>query len=68
MGDIEGVIPCVAFVESGSRFEVESLQGIERCVERPVWQYGAECPEFFAIVVFVAQRTFGESLGIFFVS
>ena len=69
MRHIEGVVPCISFVETGRRLEVFALLGVERAVEFAIWQFRAKCAIFLRIIILIPHRTALEEsciLGIFF--
>ena len=51
--NIKRIIPCVAFMESGTRLEVLALFRIERRVESAVRQDRTQRSELLAIIMFV---------------
>ena len=64
VGDIEGVVPSIALVEAGARFEVRALFRVERFVELTIWQNRTKRTEVLAIIVLIAHRTVVEQLSI----
>ena len=65
---IESIVPGTTFMKTGIRFEIFSLPRIERCIELSIRQNGAESAEFFAIIMFITQRTIIKKTRILFLA
>lgn len=58
--DIERIVPCRAFVETGDRLEILALPRIERRQETALPGDRTESARFGAVVVLIAERTVPE--------
>lgn len=64
VGDVEGIIPGIAFVEAGAWFKVLAFHRIEGGIELTVGQDRAEGAELLAVIMLITQRTVVEEAGV----
>ena len=64
VGNIESIVPGIAFVEAGAGLKILTFHRIEKSIEFSVRQDGTESTVLLTVIMLVAQRTFVEQTGI----